>query len=119
MQALNGIGPIDDLFDLGRIGKEWNALLLLALPHRRHGREFVSPWSGGKRVQRHGCQARIGRLVNRLERRCQFLTVLPCGQRRRVADQMHNAGLELGLRIDRRGCRSSPVLQVVEELRLR
>ena len=101
MQALNGVGRIDDLPNLGRIGKERNDLLPLTLPHCRHCREFVSPRSSSKRVQRRGCQVRMGRLVDRLERRCPFLTVLPCSQRRRVADQMHNAGVDLGRRIDR------------------
>lgn len=95
------IRRIYDSTHLGRIGKQGNHLFPLALPHGRDGREFAAPLALRKGVER--CRLRLGRggHVDRLDPGSQRLAVLPASQVQRISDQMHDAGLDLGGRIDR------------------
>ena len=43
VQALDGVGRIDNLPHLRRIGKKRDHLLLLPFPHRRNGRVLLAP----------------------------------------------------------------------------
>lgn len=82
-----------------RVGEGQNYLRPVPEPHRAHGREFRAPCAC-KRIKRHVGQLGGGGIVDRFERRCQLFTVYPSCQCRRAADQVHDARLELRLRIN-------------------
>lgn len=65
VQALNGIGRVNDGAHFRGIREERNHLLPLASPHCRYGEEFGAPGAFCKLGQGNGRQVRIGRLVYR------------------------------------------------------
>jgi transposase len=73
----------------------------LAPPHSRHGRESGAPGPGRKRVERRFGQVGVGGLVDGFQSRRQPLAILPGRQGCRIADQVHDAGLDLRLGINR------------------
>lgn len=52
VQAFDGVGGVNNFAHLGRIGKEWDDLFPLTLPHRRHRREFLPQLALSKRFER-------------------------------------------------------------------
>lgn len=128
---VNFIRGVDDFAHFGRIGEERNHLFPLTSPHGSDGGKFPAPVT----VLEFGqCRRRgLGRssLVNRSERCGQRFTLFPARQRERITDEVHDAGLNLCLRVDRfdgfrkaaqaidhgdQNVGQAPVLQLVKNL---
>lgn len=73
IQALDGIGRVDDRAHFRRVGEERHDLLPLAPPHGGHGRELFAPPACRKRFQLGFGGLGIGSAVHRLERRARPL----------------------------------------------
>lgn len=71
LDALDGVGYVDDFANLRRIGKERNHLFPLPLPHGDHSREFLPPLVFGEHLHRYCSRLGSGRLEDWLEGCCQ------------------------------------------------
>ena len=101
IDALDDIGRIDHPTDRRWEGEEGNDPIPGPPPSGSHAGEFLAP-----RPLREGLQFGHGRFgagccVNRLDRRRQRLAVLPAGVIQAVTNQMHDAGLQRGHRVQR------------------
>lgn len=103
IQALNGVGGVDDLRDFGREGDEWDHRFPVVPQALGEDREIVlAPDSLVKVLQRPLSFLRLVGPIDRLAGHGDGLALLPGGKPHRVADQVHNAGLHHGVGEDRR-----------------
>jgi hypothetical protein len=72
----------------------------LTLPHGGHRREFLAPFTLRKFLQGRRGRVCCNSLIDWFKCGSQRLAILPAGQAERIADQVHDAGLDLGLRIN-------------------
>src|SRR5258708_40301692 len=98
MQTLNGVGGVNDFSDLKRISKERGDLVPYPSPALDNGRQFFAPFTIGKLLQPFGRQLGGLGVINALQFPSYRLTLFPVAERQRVANQMHDTGLKLGLR---------------------
>src|SRR5690606_30993127 len=95
-------GGVDDLPDLRREGEERDHRLPVASPACRDGRVLAAPDPFIERLQLPFGRLGIIGAVDWLQSRGDDLALLPGGKLHRVADQVHDAGLNHGVRED--GC---------------
>ena len=112
VDALDGIGRVDHPAYRRREGKEGNHPVPGPTPGGSHGGEFLAPRPLREGLQFSHGRFGAGRRVNRLDRRCQRLAILPTGVVEAVANQMHDAGLQRGRR-EHRGQGLGHALQAV------
>ena len=94
MQALDGVGGVDELAHLWRKGKERHHPIPGPAPSLGHGRIALTPGTllEGRQLGLGGL--RVGGRVDGLERCSQLPALLPAGVLQAVADQVHDAGLQ-------------------------
>jgi len=97
MQALDGVGRVDNLSHLGGIGEKLDHVVPLPFPNHRAGRVFPAPWPLGKSFQ--GGQGFFSRLgpIDRFESSHNRVTVFPAGVLQGITNQVNHAGPNLGM----------------------
>ena len=93
VDALDGIGRVDHPAYRRREGKEGNHPVPGSTPGGSHGGEFLPPGTLCEGIQFGQSRFGTGGRVNRPDRRCQRLALLPAGVIQAVANQMDDAGL--------------------------
>src|ERR1700761_5781911 len=77
VEALDGIGGVEDPPHLRREGKERDHLRPLPPPQRSDGRVFLAPRAGFEVAERQQRSVRRRRLVDRFQRRHHLAAILP------------------------------------------
>lgn len=100
IERLNGIRGMDCPPNIHRIIKQWDDIFPMAHPNLANRWIQLVPL-GRKPIQSHFSRFDGCRLVNRLEVSRDSLGILPRYITQTVADQMHDAQLNLGVRVER------------------
>ena len=98
VQTLDGVGGVDDAAHFGRIGEERHHLRPLPAPGLGDRRTFGAPEPLFEGRERRFRRLGVRSLVNRFELGGNRFAVLPGHIAQGVANQMHDAGLNLRLR---------------------
>src|SRR5215213_9120832 len=93
VDALDGVGGVEDASDFGREGEEGNDFVPDSSPGGSDGGKFLAPSSLSKGLELLFGHLGIDRGVDGLESRCQLLAILPGGIAEAAADQVDDAGL--------------------------
>ena len=102
MQALDGIGRIDDFADLLGISEKGDHLLPDPAPALDDGRQLFTPGTFGKILKPFRGQLHRLSFIDLLEFPGNRLALLPVAEAQGIANQVHNAGLNFGLGENRR-----------------
>src|SRR5258708_31135058 len=101
MQALDGVGGVNDFADFLRIGEKRNDLLPHSAPALGDGRNLFTQSSSLKILQAFGGHFGRLRAVDGLELGSNRLALCPIAERQGSAAQMRNARLNLTIRSNR------------------
>lgn len=102
VQRLDGVGGVDDLAHVRGVGEERNDFFPVPAPAGRDRWIFLAPRTGVEGIERVTGGLGVGRAVDVPQLGGERLAVLPARVVEAGADQVHDAGLNLGAREDGR-----------------
>src|SRR5438477_8847619 len=94
VQRFHGIGGVNDLPNLRWESEEWNHVLPVPFPQRSYGAVLLVPFLSESH-QFLLCRVRGGGTVDGSEVRHHVFAILPVHKLQAIANQMHDAGLNL------------------------
>ena len=104
VQAFDRVGGVEDFADLHREHEEGDHRCPIPAPRLRNSWIFLTPRSDIKRLEFAAGGVRILGTVDGLECRSHRFALFPRRKLQRVANQMHDAGLNDGVGIDGGDC---------------